>query len=117
MKKIRCKPVTFGIGHSDPESPYNRFKSAIREKFSKTRTYVGKMEVLVKIYLTKPRSAKSDLDNYAKPVIDALHEAGVFDSESQIYRILMEKIEVSNQNDEGVLIEVNPLHKGSSNYL
>lgn len=111
MKKIRCKPVTFGIGHSDPESPYNRFKSAIRDGFSKTKMYNGKIEVLFKIYLTKSRSAKSDLDNYAKPVIDALHEAKVFNSESQIYRILMEKIEVGNQDDEGVSIEVNPLHK------
>ena len=111
MNKIKCKPVTFGIGHRDPKSPYNRFKSSIRGGFSNIKTHEGKIEVLVKIYLLKSRSARSDLDNYAKPIIDALHEAKVFNNESQIHRLLMEKIEVNTQEDEGVSINVNPLHK------
>jgi len=109
MKKTKCKPITFGEGHRDPNSPYNKFKSAIKDEFSGSKTYDGKIEVLFIIFITKLRSGRSDLDNYTKPIIDALHEVRVFKSESQIYKICMEKVDVENEGDEGIIIKLNPL--------
>lgn len=107
--KIKCKPITFGIGHSDPNSPYNHFKSAIRKEFSFQETCKGRIYILATIYLTELRSKKNDLDNFAKPIIDALHESRVFLHENQIYKLLLEKVEVCDQNEEGVSIEISEL--------
>jgi len=105
--KIKCKPTTFGIGHSDPDSAYNQFKSAIKIEFARNEKYMGKITVSATLYLTKLKSNRSDLDNYAKPIVDALHESRIFDQESQIYRLLLEKVEVEDKNEEGVTIEIS----------
>lgn len=104
--KIKCKPVTFGNGHNDPNSSYNKFKSSIKKYYSNVKTNEKKVEVLIKLYLVKSRSDRSDIDNYAKPIVDALHEAKVFNRESQIYKLVMEKIDVYTPEDEGITIDV-----------
>lgn len=109
LMKIKCKPTTFGMGHSDPDSAYNQFKSAIKIEFAYNEKYSGKIGISAILYLTKLKSDRSDLDNYAKPIVDALHESRVFAKESQIYKLLLEKVEVNDQNEEGVEIEINEL--------
>jgi Holliday junction resolvase RusA-like endonuclease len=105
--KIKCRPTTFGVGHSDPDSPYNQFKSAIKQGFVYNEKYAGKITVSATLYLTKLKSNRSDLDNYAKPIVDALHESRIFDQENQIYRLLLEKVEVEDKDEEGVTIEIS----------
>jgi Holliday junction resolvase RusA-like endonuclease len=105
-KKITCKPVTFGEGHRDPNSSYNKFKDAIKQGVHVKETLSSKLTVTATIYLTKDRSERSDIDNYAKPIIDALHEVKVFNKESQIYKLSLVKIDVTYPKEEGIEIEV-----------
>lgn len=104
--KIACKPVTFGEGHRDLNSAYNRFKGAIKQGFHTKETLSSKLTVTATIYLTKDRSERSDIDNYAKPIIDALHEAKVFNKESQIYKLTLVKVDVNYPKEEGLEVEV-----------
>jgi Holliday junction resolvase RusA-like endonuclease len=106
IERISCKPVTFGNGHSDPDSAYNKFKNAIKKSVPIKQTLCGRLSVVATIYLTKERSARSDIDNYAKPIIDALYESKAFNSESQIYKLLLIKTEVDSSNEEGLAIEI-----------
>lgn len=113
-KKIKCKPTTFGNGHSDPTSAYNQFKAAIKQEFEHVKPMQGKLAVSALLYLTQPRSSRSDLDNYAKAIVDALHESKVFLDESQIFKLVLTKTEVSRPDEEGVKISVTELQQNGN---
>jgi Holliday junction resolvase RusA-like endonuclease len=106
FNKIACKPVTFGNGHNDPNSCIQQIQKRNKTRISHIKAILCKLSVTATIYLTKDRSARSDIDNYAKPIIDALHEAKAFISESQIYKLTLIKMEVNQPNEEGITIEL-----------
>lgn len=105
---ISCKPTTFGYGHKDPSSPYCRFKSKIKEglkgiDFSNAQ----KLGVCFSIYISEKRAKRgNDLDNFAKPVIDALNEARIIENEGQIFSICMKKVLVGDESREGISIQI-----------
>jgi Holliday junction resolvase RusA-like endonuclease len=105
---ISCKPVTFGFGHKDPSSPYCQFKAKIRENL-KGIDFSGSKKIGVSfcIFIAKERSRRgNDLDNFAKPVIDALNEAKIIRDEGQVFSICMKKVFVSDKSREGISIQI-----------
>jgi len=106
--KIRTTPVTFG-GPTSEGSPYWRFKTAIKTQYSGER-FLGKGEVALAftIYLQRSRVGpdRNDLDNFLKPVIDALCEEGYF-GEEQIGEISISRSIVDSAADEGLAIEIS----------
>jgi len=107
-KFIKCTPITFGFGHSDPKSKYNQFKNKIKENLRKVDfSQLGKIHVGFSVYIAKDRlKYGNDLDNFAKPVVDAINEAKIIKNEGQIFSIYMEKIIVNDKDKEGVFIEI-----------
>lgn len=107
-KFIKCIPVTFGFGHRDPKSKYNQFKKQIINDLTGLDfSHSEKIHVGFTIYINQDREKfGNDLDNFAKPVIDALNEAKIIKNEGQIFSICMEKIIVNDKNKEGVFIEI-----------
>ena len=101
------KPVTFG-GSTDEGSDYDTFKRAIKENCGGLEEVGnGELRVAVQLFILKERvkPGRNDLDNFLKPVIDALDEADVLD-ESQIASIWIDRVKVDYQKDEGVEIGV-----------
>lgn len=52
----------------------------------------GRLEV--KVYLYPPDKRKRDIDNIFKSLLDALEHAGVYENDSQIDRLCVERLEV-----------------------
>jgi crossover junction endodeoxyribonuclease RusA len=52
-------------------------------------TLAGRLDV--RINLTMPDRRRRDLDNAMKPLLDALQHAGVYEDDSQIDRLLIER--------------------------
>lgn len=105
---ISCRPVTFGSGHKDPSSPYSQFKTKIKESL-KGVDFSGfkKVSVSFSVYIAKERVKRgNDLDNFAKPVIDALDEVGIIKNEGQVFSIYMKKVIVSDKSREGIVIQI-----------
>lgn len=105
---ISCKPTTFGCGHKDPSSPYCQFKTRIKESL-KGFDFSGakKLSVCFSIYIVEGRAMRgNDLDNFAKPVIDALNEARIIKNEGQVFSIYMKKVLVSDKTREGISIQI-----------
>ena len=106
---ISCKPITFGNGHKDPSSPYCQFKSKIKKNL-KGLDFSGFKKVSVNfcVYLDKNRDKpkRNDLDNFAKAVLDALHEAKVIKNERQVFSIYMKKVFVNGKDREGMSIQI-----------
>lgn len=103
--KIQCNPVTFGNGHRVSNSPYNIFKKAIKNSLNQQGTFkinnYHNIGIEIVIYITEKKSNKSDLDNYLKPIIDALSEQIGFE-EPQISKICITKQIVKQEGDEGI---------------
>ena len=106
-KKIYTKPVTFG-GPTGEGSPYAVFKSDIRNGF-KGIVYTDKEDIAISIelYLFQERigAGKNDLDNFLKPIIDALDDGKTI-QEHQINAISIKRIKVSDRAEEGVKITI-----------
>ncbi len=101
------KPVTFG-GPADEGSAYETFKRAIKKKCHGLEEVAdGEVRVALKLFILKKRVRPNmnDLDNFLKPVIDALDEADVLD-ENQITSIRIDRVKVEHEKDEGVEISV-----------
>ncbi len=115
---ISCRPTTFGTGHRDPSSPYCQFKTKIKEglkglDFSDSK----KLSVTFCVYIAKAREKRgNDLDNFAKPVIDALNEARIIKNENQIFSICMKKVFVSDNSCEGISIKIKYETSSSINF-
>jgi Holliday junction resolvase RusA-like endonuclease len=52
----------------------------------------------------KSSAEKNDLDNFLKPIIDALNEIKIFD-ESMISSITIDRIKVDTSSEQGIDIE------------
>ena len=49
--------------------------------------------LIIEVYWNPPDNRKRDLDNILKPLLDALQHAGVYRDDSQIVRIVAERME------------------------
>ena len=68
---------------------------------------VKRLGVRFSIYIAKERARRgNDLDNFAKPVIDALNEARIIKDEGQVFSIYMKKVFVANKSLEGISIQI-----------
>lgn len=85
MIYINTIPVTFG-GSTEPEKPYDNFKSAIKDQFKydeiKCENEIS-LNIVLCIKEKRVHHNKNDLDNFLKPIIDALAEKRCF-NEAQI---------------------------------
>ncbi len=115
MTKISCKPVTFG-GPTDEGKPYSNFKESIKKGYGGER-FLGNedLSVEIKLYIEKDRIKKNynDLDNFLKPIIDALAENKVLEEE-HIAKIIIKRILVDADADEGVDIVINRIDKNQN---
>ena len=102
--KIKCNPVTFG-GSTKEGSPYWTFKQKIKDSFNKKIDFDDEVELEIVVYLLKERikPGKNDLDNFLKPIIDAI-EGILFNSESQISSIYIKRIGVDLKDEEGIRV-------------
>ena len=102
MSKIITKPVTFG-GPTLEGSPYWKFKKDIKDGFKNSKKMDHEFGIDIKLYLEKSRigNNKNDLDNFLKPIIDALNEIGIIE-EHKMKSIQIERIIVNNTDDEGL---------------
>jgi len=107
VKKIQTKPITFG-GPTDKGSAYFNFKQDIKKAFTGS-TYKDKESITIEISLyilkTRIKPDKNDLDNFLKPVIDALNEENVI-TEQQVDSIKIDRIKVDRSEAEGVEINI-----------
>ncbi|MBL7132124.1 MAG: RusA family crossover junction endodeoxyribonuclease [Candidatus Omnitrophica bacterium] len=107
MKRIYTKPITFG-GPINEGSPYYNFKNDIMKEFQ-SLSWRGKGDISLEInlYLAKDRikPGKNDLDNFLKPIIDALDEIKVIE-ETQIDCIKIKRVKVDKAEEEGVDIGI-----------
>ncbi len=111
---IECKPKTFGDGHKKADSKYNEFKNAIKggmKKLVKGKFFdiSKKLTVNFEIHIFQDRrrtKKRNDLDNFAKPVIDALHNGNIIASEWQVFEINMRMVEVKSDSKEGIQINI-----------
>ena len=99
--------MTFG-GPIGEGSPYCKFKKDIKRAF--TGIFCSDNEdisVLIDIYLLQERigAGKNDLDNFLKPIIDALDEGGTI-QEHKIDFISIKRVKVSDGMEEGVQITI-----------
>jgi crossover junction endodeoxyribonuclease RusA len=66
-----------------------------RAVFDADPEYFGKQRIDLEIYARPPDHRKRDIDNLLKPLIDALAKTGrIFDDDSQISRLLIERGEM-----------------------
>ena len=97
--KIICHPVTFG----KVDEKYKDFKNEIMNNLN--GKFDNEVSIRIILYLRKERvtNFRNDLDNFLKPIIDAIKESGVIDYESQISKIQIKRI---FDEEEGVEIEI-----------
>ncbi len=101
MSRIITKPVTFG-GPTTEGSPYWKFKNDIKEVFRNHKKVSSEFGIEIELFLKKSRVAKdkNDLDNFLKPIIDALNEISIIE-EHMMKSIKINRILVDGSN-EGV---------------
>ena len=108
-KLIQCKPVTFG-GPTKPGGKYWTFKNEIKKKLKGMRGYFTEntdVHVRFSVRILRDRLKRgNDLDNFAKPIIDAIHEAKVIVSEKQIAIINMKRELIDPPAKEGVSVVI-----------
>jgi len=105
-KFVEGKPITFG--NTIAERPWKELiKNALRDW---NHEPLEKTSVTLDFFLTPTRfmrqgkQPRNDLDNLAKPVLDALVEHGIFIDDSNILDLVLRK---RKANVEGVRIRVS----------
>ena len=106
--KIKCTPITFG-GSTKKGEPYCKFKDVIKKGFKGHIKGSVNLEIELFIKRDRIRKHRNDLDNFLKPIIDAINENRVIENESMIESIFIKRIIV--KKDEGVIIGINSVKK------
>lgn len=107
MRIIKTTPVTFG-GPTAPGSVYYNFKNDIKSQYEGEKwTGRGDITLALTVYILRSRIGpnKNDLDNFLKPIIDALAEERYF-TEEQMAQINIERSLVDFNAEEGVSIQI-----------
>lgn len=81
-----------------------RHEALVRIKAARLPSMAG--HVAIRIGLTPPSSARRDVDNYAKAILDALVEARVIADDSQVQKLLCTWVHDGDQ--PGAVIEFGP---------
>lgn len=106
-KKISCTPVTFG-GSVEKGKPYSNFKEMIKSQLKEHIDNEVNLRIELFIEQVRIKEGKNDLDNFIKPIIDALDESDVINNESQICSIHIKRNKVNDKSEEGIIIELEP---------
>ncbi|MEK6859465.1 MAG: RusA family crossover junction endodeoxyribonuclease [Nanoarchaeota archaeon] len=116
MKPIRieCYPVTFG-GPTDKDSKYYNFKekiiNSLKNKYDIIKDENIKVSIILFIFRERIKTSKdgtksyNDLDNFLKPIIDAMHDVGIFKTEKQIHEIEIKRVLVDSRQEQAVSIK------------
>jgi len=103
---VEGKPVTFG--DTSIERPW---KDTIKTAFSEINLEpIEKSEVTLDFalhidrFMRRGKQPLNDLDNLAKPVLDALVEIGIFSDDSGVLDLILRK---RKSNTEGVRIRIS----------
>jgi crossover junction endodeoxyribonuclease RusA len=72
----------------------------------------GAARLFVELWLSPPDRRIRDLDNYAKAVLDALTHAGVWDDDSQIDRLAINRCAIEKPGRVTVKIKSVSVHSG-----
>ncbi len=95
---------------------YKKWKAAVAEHFVASEIAVGAATVAVTItcIVPKPKTSKlsypkPDVDNYAKSVLDAATEAGVWDDDTQVKYLHVSKHWAETGQDSGMAISITEL--------
>jgi Holliday junction resolvase RusA-like endonuclease len=104
---IKCRPVTFG-GATKSGSRYHQFKEAIKSKGPKIR-YNGPVRISIELFILRSRIGpkRNDLDNFPKPIIDALAENERI-KEEKIVSLTISRTLVDETEPEGIKIIIKP---------
>ena len=107
IERIYVKPVTFG-GPTKKGSNYYNFKKTIISNLKFNETLEGELSIRITLFILRRRIGynKNDLDNFLKPIIDALDESRLL-SEENIAHIDIKREVVHTDNEEGIEIEIS----------
>lgn len=84
----------------------NQFKAEVRQAFvASGHKGFGNARLSVTIFLYPPDKRVRDVDNPLKPVNDALCQAGVFDDDGQIDRLLVVRMQQKKGGECNILVE------------
>ena len=82
------------------------FKKSVAESFSNSlHSGFGKQKLFVCVYLFPPDKRIRDIDNSVKSCLDALCQAGVFDDDSQIEKLLVQRFDLCKGGKAEIIIE------------
>lgn len=77
---------------------YKKWKQAVADFLKEQNVRIGStpVEVMIACYVKRPRTSKldfpkPDVDNYAKSVLDAATDAGVWDDDTQVKSLTVHK--------------------------
>ena len=114
-KFVEGKPVTFG--DSKIERPWkDTIKNALsdwQEEPLEKATVQLDFSLIPTRFMRQGKQSRNDLDNLAKPVLDALVESGVFQDDSGILDLVLRK---RKANVEGVSIKVYNFDRNEFNF-
>ncbi len=78
-----------------PSKEYNIFQQEVKYRTIRLERFkLLPLEVYIGIHFKDKR--KQDIDNRVKPTFDALMKSGLFDDDSQIIKMIVERLENSN---------------------
>lgn len=114
-KFVEGKPVTFG--NSATEKPWkdtikNSFNAWTLEPLEKSIVRLD-FSLNPERFMRQGKQPRNDLDNLAKPVLDALVEIGIFEDDSGILDLTLRK---RKSNVEGVTIQIYPFLQYDSSF-
>jgi crossover junction endodeoxyribonuclease RusA len=81
-----------------------KYKVAVEHAVIGVRS-MGSVRLAVEIYLYPPNGQSFDISNRVKAVEDALENAGIFDNDNQIDRLIVERCEVHKGGSALVQLE------------
>jgi len=87
-----------------PTKKANDFRKAVAEVVAQAGIAAMQTRLQVTLRLFAPTKARRDIDNYAKPTIDALMHAGCFGDDEQIDELLIVRGPVTKGGQVRVLI-------------
>lgn len=89
-------------GHVVLSGDGKRYRSAAAE-YARASPLTGRLAV--SLQLTMPDNRKRDIDNTAKAVLDAIGHAGIWLDDSQVDRLLIERLGIEPPGCVDVIIE------------
>jgi len=83
------------------------YRKAVAVAVAGTKWKGGSRRLAVEVSAHMPDKRKRDLDNLLKATLDALSSAGIYEDDSQIDILYIERISQRESNHRGGLLDVN----------